>query len=57
MENAREDAFQYGETVFVPEMGVHPLDNMEEKSEPLSFDVDGEVKNFLKDEKLKVLLV
>ena len=57
MENAREDASLYKDTVFVPEMGVHPADGKQEKGETQTFDADGEVKMFIKDERLKVLLL
>ena len=32
LENAREDAAQYKDTVFVPEMGVHPPEGQQEKA-------------------------
>ena len=57
MDNAREDATQYKDTVFVPEMGVHPPEGQQEKMELVPFDVDSEVKLFLGNEKLKVMLV
>ena len=33
IENANEDAALYKDTVFVPEMGVHPVDGKQEKTE------------------------
>ena len=56
MQNATDDANLYKQTVFVPEMGVHPVEG-KEKTEPQAFEVDEKVKQFLEDEKLKVLLV
>ena len=57
LENAREDAAQYIDTVFVPEMGIHPPEGQQEKVELIPFDVDGEVNQFLGNEKLKVLVI
>ena len=56
LENAREDALQFRDAVFVPEMGVHPPEGQEEV-ELAPFDTDAEVQQFLGNEKLKVLLV
>ena len=49
MENAKEDALQYKETVFVPEMGVHPVER-QEKAELTVFEVEKEVIKFIEVE-------
>ena len=57
MERANKDASEFLETIFVPEMGVHPIEGKQEKTELEVFKVDNEVLKFLEDEKLKVLLI
>ena len=58
MENAGQDAALYKDTVFVPEMGVHPPEGKQENIEKQEiFEVENEVYKFIEDEKLKVLLV
>ena len=57
MASASEDASKFQETIFVPEMGVHPIEGKQEKTELEVFKVDNEVLKFLEDEKLKVLLI
>ena len=57
MASASEDASKFLETIFVPEMGVHPIEGEQENAELEVFKVDNEVLRFLEDEKLKVLLI
>ena len=57
MERANKDASEFLETIFVPKMGVHPIEGKQEKTELEVFKVDNEVLKFLEDEKLKVLLI
>ena len=56
MGNAASDALLYKDTVFVPEMGVIPVEKQERpQTEP--FVVEKEVCRFIDDENLRVLLV
>ena len=53
---AQEDANSFRETVFVPEMGVHPVEG-QQQADQQAFEVEQEVHEFIQNEKLKVLLV